>query len=340
MLRAADDRAIVIETGAGDQRRLAMLRRDYIQDLRLAAGGSGGGDRPGLAWRLAGARPGKHAIELSYRAGGLRWAADYLAVVDETATRLDFSAWATIKNATGAAFDQAELTLVAAPIAPVAVHGGASLQPPAPRRFAIAAPVRLGAADTVQVELIPPRVGVKARSVIAFEAMPDPGDSVGDESRIDCAALNGATTGSGRAELALELELPASLSLPDGKLRMFRRRADRLELLGEDQLREASGPIRIKLAHAPEITGERRAVTCNVDEKARTLQEKLEVKVDNKSRQAADVVIRELLWRKPGWKLEAEDRKGITVAPQIHEYRVRIPAQGSQTVSYTVLYAW
>ena len=63
-------------------------------------------------WRLATKKPGKHTVEVTYRADGLTWAADYLAIFDEAQKTIDFSAWATLRNATGTSFDGAELTLV------------------------------------------------------------------------------------------------------------------------------------------------------------------------------------------------------------------------------------
>ncbi len=334
-LRAVDEQAIVVEVGAGDQRRLQVMRRDgYVQDVRLPA--SAGGDRPSLAWRVRTAKPGKHTVELSYRADGMSWAADYLAVLDETGKALDFSAWATVKNATGASYDSAELTLVSA--GGSAVPRGASR--PAPARFAVPGPVRIGQGEAVQVELIPPRVRAPARSVIMFEAMPDPSATFQAFPGADCNQFNGVGTGSGRGEVAVELDIPAQLVLPDGKVRLFHRRAGRLEVLTEEPLRIGAGVARIHVAPDADITGERHATTCNYDEHARTVHETIEVKIDNKTRQAADVIIREFLWRWPVWHLEAEDHKGVRAGPQIQEYRVHVPGGGRQTVIYTAAYAW
>jgi len=56
--------------------------------------------------------------------------------------------------------------------------------------------------------------------------------------------------------------------------------------------------------------------------------------------ETADVVIREFMWRWLVWRLDGEDHKGTTVTPQTHEYRVRVGAKASQTVTYTVVYTW
>jgi hypothetical protein len=335
-LRAVDDQVIVIEVGTGDQRHLQVMRRDaYVQDVRLPAGAAT--DRPSLAWRFRTAKPGKHTVEINYRADGMSWTADYLGVLDDAGKTLDFSAWATIKNATGASYDGAELTLVSG--GATATRPGASSRPP-PARFTVPSQVRIGHGEAVQVELIPPRLRAPARSVIMFEAMPDPSSNFQAYPGADCNQFNGAGPGSGRAEIAVEIDVPAQSVLPEGRVRLFQRRAGRLEVLTEDPLRASAGLARIRIATDTDITGERRAVTCNYDEHGHTIHETIEVKVENKTRQAADVIVREFLWRWPVWHLEAEDHKGVRAGLQIQEYRVRVPASGRQAVTYTAVYTW
>jgi hypothetical protein len=339
VLRAIDDHVVVLELGTGDQRRTTVLRRDHALDIRFAGASS---DKPSLAWRIASKKPGKHSIELSYRAAGMSWDADYLAVLDEPGKQLDFSAWATIKNATGVTFDQTELVLVnGGTVQPPVLPNARGARPsPAPDRFTVPAAVRLGTGDTVQLELMPPRLAAKVRPIVTYEAMPDPAAEYQTDPNVDCTAFNGTGMGSGRAELALELDVPAQTRLPEGRVRLFHRRATRLEVVSEDQLHTAAGLARIRLSPGTEITGERRAVSCNIDERAHTLQEKIEVKIENKGAQPADVVVREFMWRWMVWRLDSEDHKGVRVAPQTHEYRLRVPAKGTQSVTYSVVYAW
>ncbi len=333
VLRAADEQALVVEIGAGDQRRLSVMRRDFVQDVRLPAGG---GDKPSLVLRMAGKKPGKHAVELTYRATGLTWSADYLAVLDQAARSIDFSAWATVKNATGATYERAELTLAGGgttPAAALAAAPGAG-----PLRFVVPNPVRLGAGDSVQVELVPARVGAKVVPVVKYEAMEDPSSGYQEFPGADCTEYSGGIGGT--SELTLELAVPSQSALPEGRVRLFRRQGDRLEVLGEEDLVTAAGVARIKVAGDAEVTGERKALSCNVDERAKTIHERVTVRLENKGKQAVDVVVREYLWRWPVWKLEAEDRKGTRIAPQTQEYRLRVPAKGSQSVTYAVVYTW
>jgi hypothetical protein len=281
VLRAADEEAIVVELGAGDQRRLSVMRRDYVQDVRLPAGR---GHQPSLVLRMAGKKPGKHAIELTYRATGLSWTADYLAVLDEAARAVDFSAWATVKNATGATFERAELTLASGGVTP----GPAAAGKPGPLRFTVPSPVRLAAGDAVQVELFPARVAAKAVPVVAYEAMEDPSPGYQDLPGSDCSEYTGGGLG-GTTELALELAVPSAALLPEGRVRLFRRQGERLEIVSEEDLRPGAGVARIKLSGDAEITGERKALSCNVDEHAKTIHERVRVRLENKGGESGSI---------------------------------------------------
>ncbi len=340
VLRAVDDQTIVVETGAGDARRssvLSVMRRDgYVLDVRVASTGT---DEPTMIWRVVAKKPGKHTVELTYRAEGISWTADYLAVLDEAGATLDFSAWATLKNATGATFERAELTLVSAGTA--TATGTLLRPPPVPLRFTTPTPVKIAAGDAIQVELIPARTAAKVRRVVTYEAMPDPSQNHQEDPATDCSFHNGVGTDTGRAEIAVELDLPAQTTLPEGRIRLFHRsKAGRLEVASEDVLRSSAGIARIKLAPGGEIVGSRKAVTCNVDERTRTIHEKLEVRIENKGKHPADVVIREYAWRWPVWKLVGEDKRSMRSGPQALEYRVQVPAKASQVVTYSVLYSW
>jgi hypothetical protein len=331
ILRSIDEQALVLEIGTGDQRRLQVMRRDgYVQDVRLPPGT--GVDKPSLMWRIASKKAGKHDVELTYRADGMSWTADYLAVLDESGSSIDFSAWATVRNATGATFDNAELTLVSGGNAgPLALsfnpYGGPMRTATAaavPIRYAIATPVHLGAGQSVQVELLPTKQKAKSRTVIAYEAMPDPSPGFQAYPNTDCNQFNGVGMGNGRAEVAVEVEVPTKEALPEGRVRTFRRKGDRLEVVSEDQLRSSAGLARIRLVPDSDIVGERKAITCSHDERAHTVLEKIEVKIENKSKRVAEIVVREFAWRWPVWRLEAEDLKSARSGPQTLEYRNKL----------------
>ena len=317
-LRSVDEQTIVIEVGAGDRHSLAMLRRDSVKDVRVAGATA---DKPALVWRVATTKPGKQRLELVYRADQMSWIAGYLAIVDDAST-VELSAWATIKNGSGATFDDVALTLA----------GGSAT------RFTVPAAVHLGAGESVQVSLFPKKLVAKARTVVMYEAVADGSANFQVFPNKECTQLTTAAT-SGHADVTLEVDLPTTTPLPDGHVRTFRRGKDRLDPISDDPIRAGSGIARIRLASAGDLVGERR-ITCNVDEAARTIRDHVEIKLDNKGKQAVDVVVHEYMARWPVWKLEAEDVKGTKLAPQTQQYRVHLAAGAKQTFGYTVLYTW
>jgi hypothetical protein len=200
--------------------------------------------------------------------------------------------------------------------------------------------VHLGSGQVVQVPLFPTKQNAKARSVVTYEAMPDPSLGFQAYPNTDCNQFNGVGMGNGRAEVAIEVDVPTTGPLPDGRVRMFRHKADRLEIVSEEPLRSSSGLARVRVAPHTEVVGERKALACTYDERTHTVTEKLEVKVENKSKKPAEIVIREFAWRWPVWRLDAEDSRSTRAGAQTVEYRATVPASGKKTVTYSVIYTW
>ena len=121
--------------------------------------------------------------------------------------------------------------------------------------------------------------------------MPDP--SIGlpgvPEHRLQPVQRRRHGTGPRRGRASSSTCRPRSRS-PRAACACSGARRGRLEVVSEDQLRSSAGLARIRLASDTELTGERRAVTCTYDERAHTLIEKVEVKLENKGKRAAEVV--------------------------------------------------
>ena len=312
VLRGVDDTTLAIEVGG----TLELIRRDYVQTMRLP----GGGERASLAWKVSGAKPGKHALEVSYRTDGLAWSADYVAVVDAAAATVDFSALATIRNETGTSFDDAQLTLVGAGTA----------------RFEVPGLVHLAGSDAVQLEMMPTRRGAKGRAIVAVDASTVATLTSPIELAQDCTPAEPVV---GEVQQALELEAGIA-ALPDGHVRIFKRVAEHLEPLGEDDFHPTPGRVRLRLAGEPTITSSRVASKCDYDEPGKTLREHVDIALQSTSKAAQEIVVRDFLWRGLAYKLEKQSVKSTQLAPQQHEFRVRVPAGGRQVISYDIVYSW
>jgi hypothetical protein len=69
--------------------------------------------RPTLSVTVDSAKAGRRDATLTYLTSGLDWRADYVAVFDEKASRLDFQGWITLINQTSTTFADVKTDLVA-----------------------------------------------------------------------------------------------------------------------------------------------------------------------------------------------------------------------------------
>ena len=69
--------------------------------------------RPTLSVTVEAAKAGPRPATLSYLTSGLTWKADYVALFDDAAGKLDVQGWITLTNTSGTAFVDAETQLVA-----------------------------------------------------------------------------------------------------------------------------------------------------------------------------------------------------------------------------------
>jgi len=76
--------------------------------------------RPALTWLLENTWTQRQTIVASYMTGGMRWVADYVAVLSDDERALHLNGWVTINNNSGATFKNAQLKLVAGDVQRVA----------------------------------------------------------------------------------------------------------------------------------------------------------------------------------------------------------------------------
>lgn len=91
--------------------------------------------RPTLSVTLDATRAGSRPLILSYLTPGLGWNADYVALFDEKASRIDLQGWVTLTNNTGTTFNNAKVLLVAGEVGTVSQRGySPGMRPVSPPR--------------------------------------------------------------------------------------------------------------------------------------------------------------------------------------------------------------
>jgi hypothetical protein len=118
---------VVLETADGHEALYCSglperLEFERVPDELLA--------KPRLSVKLAPGALGRRTVSVSYLAHGFAWSADYVAHLDRRGTALELRGWATLTNATGTAFRDAEVQLVAGRLNILAAEERGSAAPP------------------------------------------------------------------------------------------------------------------------------------------------------------------------------------------------------------------
>jgi len=98
---------------------------DRVPDSLLA--------RPTLTVALDSRQAGTRPVTLSYLSQRLGWSADYVALFDQTAGRIDVQGWVTLSNQTGTSFPNARALLVAGSVGEAPNEYGRPYRPQPPR---------------------------------------------------------------------------------------------------------------------------------------------------------------------------------------------------------------
>lgn len=110
IVRAGPGGGIVIQSAAGIEALRCSGLPEALTFDRVPPGLS---DKPVLSVATVSREPVRATVTLSYLAGGFDWNADYIAQIAPDGRTMDLFAWATLANATGQSFVQAETNTIA-----------------------------------------------------------------------------------------------------------------------------------------------------------------------------------------------------------------------------------
>lgn len=349
-LMSFDGGQLVLRTADTKHPVRIVQRGQHVRDIRFGALGEGLVTEPTLNWKINARKPGKHTAEVTYRTGGLAWRADYTAIYDHNKGSVDLSGWVSLTNRAGTRYANAEVVLVTGDVGSAAGTAtytyGAQPVPVVEEMqvFALDAPTTLDDRSTLQLELFAPVSGTAASELLVYEALANQFYNSGYPN-IDCYSYQYTAAKSHSDKY---IELPAmktkkGLTFPEGRVRVFKRsKQGALELIGEDLLKPATtgGKIRLRVGTSETVKGERRQLDCRPDDRAKQMREKIELKLTNTSNKPVQIVVREYLQRWSNWSMESESDKGERAGPMAQEWRIKLPKNGSKSITYTVLYTW
>lgn len=321
--------------------------------------------KPTLVWDLNATKPGKHDIELSYQTEGMTWWSDYNVVYSEennkgNSCNLDLSAWVSIINQSGASYENAKLKLIAGDVNRVepqnqargrvmyekiaSTADSAGFEEKAffeYHLYTLGRPATLPDNSTKQLELFPSVSSISCNKELVFDASSQ-------------YAYGGLNTNQNYGKISQDdvnvyLRFDNSednnmgMPLPAGRIRVNQKDSDgSLEFIGEDIIDHTpkDEDVLIKMGNAFDIKGERKQTDYRVDTKARTMSESFEITLKNHKAEAADVVIRETLYRWSQWEIGSKSQDFTKQDSRHIHFDVEVPANGEAKVSYTVNYSW
>ncbi|HOS92195.1 MAG TPA: hypothetical protein PLQ54_02690, partial [Armatimonadota bacterium] len=308
--------------------------------------------RPTLVWDLATQKAGKHQVELSYMTGGLTWAADYVAVVNQDDTKADLNGWVTLTNMSGARYPDATLKLIAGdvrrvqPEEPEMMYAGAAVMREAVadkgfqekaffeyHMYTLQRPATIAENETKQVTLLG-APGVAIKKVYVFDPATAPvvyspgGDTNKRKVQVKIEVANNEASGLG-------------MPLPKGKVRVYKADTDgSLQFVGEDLIDHTpkDETVRLHIGDAFDLIGERKVM----DHRQlgdRAQQEKIEFSLRNhKEKDAVEITAVEHLWG--DWTIEGETTPFVKKDARTAEFTVTVEPGQEKTISFTVTTRW
>ena len=336
---------------------------------RISLGELPGGliSRPTLALKLNADSAGKYKFRTTYQTDGISWRSDYNLVLNQSEDKADIGAWVTLLNLTGSSYHDAALKLIAGDVQRVeAAPQYQALSAKRDMMLAAAAPEEtfqeksffeyhmytlprrtdILSNSTQQIALFPTASEVNVKKVLVYYGQSDlAGWGFAPEPRLDRSlGTNFNTKVDIYVRFKNEEKNHLGIPLPKGKVRVFKADpADgSLEFIGEDLLDHTprDEEVLVKLGQSFDIVGERKQTNFSIDLAAKTISESFKIDLKNHKDAEQELLVRENLYRWSNWNVvEKSDAFEKIDARTIH-FKIKVPARGSKSVSYTVKYTW
>jgi hypothetical protein len=326
--------------------------------------------KPTLTWVLEADKPGQINAELSYVTSQMTWNADYNLVAPEEGDVLDVVGWVSIRNSSGAAFDNARIKLMAGEVNKLppgqsnqldvyakVFSGSLSVGGPAPpvsekpfeeyHLYELHRSTTLHNQETKQVEFVRAS-GIKSERVYVYD-----GAKINQQQyqgwNFDTIRQNREYGTESNPDVWVMREFVNSeanhlgIPLPAGRLRFYRQDSDgQLEFTGENEIKHTprDETIRAFTGSAFDLKGERRQTDYHIDFNSRSVDEAFEIKLSNHKKEEAVVRVVEHLYRGMGWEIVDKSSTYLKSDAQTIEFRVQVPPEGEKTVTYKAHYTW
>ncbi|MDX6288634.1 MAG: hypothetical protein QOH42_433 [Blastocatellia bacterium] len=303
---------------------------------------------PTLVWDLENRESGPQTVEASYLTSGMNWRADYVLLVNADDTTGDLQGWVTLTNASGAAFEDARLQLVAGDVNRVSEEREYALAGAMQRKSMIDAsdfkeqgffeyhlytlqrPTSIRDNETKQVSLLEATgFEVKKEFVLNgqhyyYTSYNNPGQPIKEKVGVYMQFRNSQQN---------KLGMP----LPAGTVRLYKKDdKGNQQFIGEDKIDHSpkDEDVRVKVGDAFDIVAERKQTDYKVIVSGHLYEYAYEIKIRNHKDGPVTVVVNEPIGG--DWEMVSstfETRKTAAFAAQ---FNVPVAKDGEATLSYRV----
>lgn len=307
-------------------------------------------DRPTLTMSLNNVGTPQQDVELSYLTGGLGWRADYVAELNATDDRADFSGWVTLTNTSGATYRNARLQLVAGDvnrvheeIRPMRAMAKMDMAIPAPAAmpteeslleyhlYTLERPTTIAENQTKQVALLA-ATGVPVRKELLLRGS----DYYYQSSFGD---LGQKLKTSVFVEFDNKESARLGIPLPKGVVRVYKKdNAGNAQFVGEDRIDHTpkNEKVRLKLGESFDVTADKKQTAFkklpNPAKGNSAVETAFEINLKNARKEAITVTVLEPV---PGdWKMISESHPHQKETSNSAVWRISVPAEGQTTLTY------
>lgn len=305
-------------------------------------------DKPTLVISLVNPAAGLQHLELSYLTGGLSWRADYVAELNATDDRLDLNGWVTLTNQSGAVYPNARLQLVAGDLNRV--------REAQPRELATMAAKVADAAEMQQESLFEYHLYTLQRpttlaenqtkqvALMAAAQVPVKKEFLLQGANYYYSGQHGELGQKIKVGVFVEFDNKGDglgIPLPRGVIRLYKKDSQgNAQFVGEDRIDHTpkNETVRLKLGDAFDVTADRKQTAfqklAGTSRYNYVFESAYEIVLKNAKPEAVTVTVREPM---PGdWAMVLESQPHTKAASGIAEWKVRVPAEGTTTLSYRV----
>jgi hypothetical protein len=302
--------------------------------------------KPTLLWLVKSNSTGKQNVEVSYQTAGMKWHAEYVAVLNKDDSQLDLNSWVSVENTSGAGYKNAKLKLVAGDLnliraqPQVLGYDGVRKQMTESTSqfqekqffeyhiYNLQRPTTIANNETKQISLFE-AAGIKAVKKYFYQS----GNSY----------YYNNSSSQGKVAVVMEFENKKEnnlgIPMPKGKVRVYKSDGESLEFIGEDMIDHTpkDEKIRLKIGDAFDIVAEE-VQTDNKRISDRVTEQAYEITFRNHKDE--DVIIEVQRYLGVNWEILSSSLNYTKKDAQNIIFKVPVPKDGKTVLKFRVRYSY